>query len=90
MVDERDIYMEIERKMREWEALIENKKEARAKTARFKLKLYMEREDITKEAMAKKLGISRMQLFRWLNKGQLPGKEMIKRMEELGIIGKEE
>lgn len=89
MPNEADLYMEIERKMREWEALIENKKEARAKTAHFKLKLYMENEGITKEAMAKKLGISRMQLFRWLNRDQLPGKEMINKMEELGIIEKE-
>ena len=89
MLDAGELYQLIVNKTREYEALMENKKKARAKTAHIKLRLYMEKNAITKDAMAKKLGISRMQLFRWLEERNMPGEEMMSKMEEIGIIEKE-
>jgi len=88
MTDAGELYMIIVKKLREYEALMENKREARAKTIPKRLELYLAKSGLTKDALAKKLGVSRMQLFRWLQGINFPEEKMIERMAEMGIVDK--
>ena len=82
------LYEHIVKSVREYESKMEDKRAAREKMICERLRVYIAKNGITKEALARELNMSRMQLFRWLEKGSIPGEEMMKKLEEKGIIEK--
>ena len=88
MDDAAILYEKIIKSVREYERKMEDKRVAREKMICERLRLYIAKNDITKEALARELDISRMQLFRWIEIGSIPGEEMMKKLEEKGIIDK--
>ncbi len=82
------LYEHIIKSVREYEAKMEDKRGAREKMISERLRTYIAKTGITKEALARELDVSRMQLFRWLEKGSIPGEEMMKKLEDKGIIDK--
>jgi len=88
MVDFRKLYEHIVHSIEKYEHIMKKEREVYKKLIPERLRLYIAKNGITKEALAKKLGVSRMQLFRWLKGENYPSSEMIKKMEKLGIIEK--
>jgi len=80
------LYEEIVKYLREYESAMEDKRIARAETIPERLRLYIAKTGITKDKLAEELGVSRMQLFRWIKGGIAPGREALKKMEEMNII----
>jgi len=82
------LYEHIVKSLREYESKMADKRAAREKTVPKRLELYLAKTGITKDALAKQLDVSRMQLFRWLQGINFPGEEMTEKMVKMGILDK--
>jgi len=80
------LYEHIVKSIREYESKMADKRVAREKTVPRRIELYLSKTGITKDALAKQLGVSRMQLFRWLQGINFPGEEMTEKMVNMGIL----
>jgi|GEM_PF-2253899 len=85
-IDVGKLYEEIVKEVRKYEEATKDNKDAYDKIIPAKIKLYLSKEGMTKDALAKKLDVSRMQLFRWLTGESVPMKETIKKMEDMDIL----
>lgn len=85
-----ELYDHIKKKVREYEKKAADLRAARNKTIPECLQAYRTKHGITKEEFASKLGIARMQLFRWERGESIPGAEAMKKLEDLGIVSKVE
>ena len=90
MTDTGELYEYIVKHLCEYESKMDDKRKAREKIIPGRLRLYIAKTGITKEVLAKELEVSRMQLFRWIKGESAPGKEAMKKMEEMGIVDKVE
>ena len=86
MTEYSELYDFIVKHIREYESKTEDLRESRAKMIPLRLRMYRTKHGLTKEALAKELGVTRMQLFRWEKGSYLPGAEAMKKMEEKGIV----
>ena len=83
-----ELYDHIIKSVREYEAKVKDKEEARAKMLPVRLKAYIIRNKLTQESLANDLGVSRMELFRWLRGEYVPRDEVMRKLEERKIIDK--
>lgn len=65
-----------------------DKRQARNKLIPESLKAYRALKGITKEELARQLGVVRMQVFRWETGRSIPGDEAMQKLESLGIVDK--
>lgn len=56
------------------------------KDVALKLDLYMKNYRLTQEEVAKKIGVTRMQVFRWLQRKSKPSNAVMKLMKQEGIL----
>ena len=82
------LYDHIIEEVREYEDKVKNKEKARAKMLPVRLKAYIIRNKLTQESLADELGVSRMELFRWLRGEYIPRDDAMKKLEERKIIDK--
>lgn len=56
------------------------------KDVALKLDLYIKKHRLTHEEVAKKIGVTRMQVFRWLQMKSKPSNAVMKLMKQEGIL----
>jgi len=82
------MYDRIMAEVQRYEAMAKEKDEARAKMLPARLKMYLVSNGITQEALAQELGVSRMEVFRWLRGEYVPRAEVMQKLEEKKIVDK--
>jgi DNA-binding XRE family transcriptional regulator len=86
MNDFSELYDAIVKGVREYEKKAKDKREARAKMIPQLLRLYRAKHGLSKEALAKELGVTRMEIFRWEKGTNVPGEDAMRKLEERKII----
>lgn len=86
MADFEQLYEAALKAMRDYEAEAVDKRKAREKMIPQLIRGYRIRHNLSKKALAQKLGVTRMEIFRWENGDNIPGKEAMKILEEKKII----
>ena len=81
-----ELYDKIMKAVREYEKIAEDKRKARAKMIPQRLRMYRAKHGFSKEALAKELGVTRMEIFRWERGDNVPGEEAMRKLEEKKII----
>jgi DNA-binding XRE family transcriptional regulator len=86
MTDFRKLYDAVIKAISEYEEEAKNERQKRALMIPQQLKLYRIQHGFSKEALAKRLGVSRMEIFRWENGHNVPGEDKMRQLEEMKII----
>ena len=86
MSDFAELYEAIVKAVLKYEAKAEDKRKARAKIIPELLKTYRAKHGLSKEALAKELGVTRMEIFRWEKGNNVPGEKAMKKLEKKKIV----
>ena len=86
MTDFNKLYDAIVKAISEYETKAQDKREARAKMVPQLLRIYRAKHGISKEALSKELGVTRMEIFRWERGYNVPGEEAMRKLKEKKII----
>ncbi|MFC1708457.1 helix-turn-helix domain-containing protein [Candidatus Omnitrophota bacterium] len=71
---------------REWDEKTKADKKARLKAIPYKLQLYRNTHNLTREQLGKELGFPRMDIYRWEEGKNVPGEKALRKLKEKGII----
>ena len=86
MSDFSKLYEAVVKAISEFELEAEDKRKARAKMIPHLIKVHRIRHGLSKEALAQKLGVTRMEIFRWEKGDNMPREEAMKKLEDKKIV----